>query len=67
MQVVQQMENNLAKEKSRLSAMMAHLHMTRERRDDAKPEPPVSGTKPGSECEKSVKHFSCASRVLSGP
>ena len=37
------MENNLAKEKARLSAMMAHLHMTRERIEEAKPEPTVSG------------------------
>ena len=60
------MENNLAKEKSRLSAMMAHLHMTRERMDDAKPEPPVSDTKPESEGVKGGVDFSRSPRAISG-
>ncbi|KAF0310846.1 Forkhead box protein P1 [Amphibalanus amphitrite] len=46
MQVVQQMETNLAKEKARLSAMMAHLHMTRERIEEAKTEPPMGTSLP---------------------
>ena len=41
-QVVQQMENNLAKEKARLAAMMAHFHMAREKlAEPPLPEPPV--------------------------
>ena len=41
-QVVQQMENNLAKEKARLAAMMAHFHMAREKlAEPPLPEPQV--------------------------
>ncbi|XP_037087425.1 forkhead box protein P4-like [Pollicipes pollicipes] len=46
MQVVQQMETNLAKEKARLSAMMAHLHMTRERMEEVKTDPPMAPSLP---------------------
>ncbi|XP_043247631.1 forkhead box protein P1-like isoform X2 [Amphibalanus amphitrite] len=46
-QVVQQMENNLAKEKARLAAMMAHFHMAREKMAEPPlPEPPVVSTHP---------------------
>ncbi|KAF0287313.1 Forkhead box protein P4 [Amphibalanus amphitrite] len=46
-QVVQQMENNLAKEKARLAAMMAHFHMAREKMAEPPlPEPPVVSSHP---------------------
>lgn len=65
-QVVQQMENNLAKEKARLAAMMAHFHMAREKlAEPPLPEPPVVSSHP----KVSASVFSPstpASQLLSG-